>query len=111
MFQAFSAFSLPSLPWSIDPDVDKIIKSGATVVLADDNVSDGTISRLEEADIKVVQFHYGNTKADVNTTYTSVGSILNGKEGKEKAESALWRVLPARNLQITLLPWLASFLC
>lgn len=77
---------------NIDPDVDKIIKSGATVVLADDNVSDGTISRLEEADIKVVQFHYGNTKADVNTTYTSVGSILNGKEGKEKAESA-WNTL------------------
>lgn len=77
---------------NIDPDVDKIIKSGATVVMADDNVSDGTIKRLEEADIKVVQFHYGNTKTDVKTTYTSVGSILHGKEGKEKAESA-WNTL------------------
>lgn len=73
---------------NIDPDVDKIIKSGATVVMADDNVSDGTIKKLEESDIKVVQFHYGNTKEDVKTTYTSVGSILNGKEGKEKAENA-----------------------
>ena len=73
---------------NIDPDVDKIIKSGATVVMADDNVSDGTIKKLEESDIKVVQFHYGNTKEDVKTTYTSVGSILNGKEGKKKAENA-----------------------
>lgn len=77
---------------NIDPDVDKIVKSGATVVLADDNISDGTIKKLEDKDIKVVQFHYGNTKDDVKTTYTSIGSILKGKEGKEKAESA-WTLL------------------
>lgn len=73
---------------NIDPDVDKIVKSGATVLLADDNISDGTIKKLEDKDIKVVQFHYGNTKDDVKTTYASIGSILQGKEGKEKAESA-----------------------
>ncbi|MGN1126422.1 MAG: ABC transporter substrate-binding protein, partial [Ruminococcus sp.] len=73
---------------NIDPDVDKIVKSGATVLLADDNISDGTIKKLEEQDIKVVQFHYGNTKDEVKTTYTSIGSILQGKEGKEKAEGA-----------------------
>lgn len=72
----------------IEPDVDKIVKSGATVVLADDNISDGTIKSLEAKDIKVVQFHYGNTKDDIKTTYASIGSILRGKEGKKKAESA-----------------------
>ncbi|MGN1132137.1 MAG: ABC transporter substrate-binding protein, partial [Ruminococcus sp.] len=77
---------------NIDPDVDKIVKSGATVLLADDNISDGTIKKLEDEDIKVVQFHYGNTKDDVKTTYTSIGSILQGKEGQEKAESA-WELL------------------
>ena len=73
---------------AIEPDTKKIIDSDIEVVLADDNMSDGAIKTLEDSDVKVVQFHYGNTGEDILTTYTSVGTILNGETGKTKGNEA-----------------------
>lgn len=73
---------------SINPDIDVIVGSGAEVVLADDNVSDGAVKALNDKDIKVVQFHYENDLESMATTYKSVGAILEGKKGREKAETA-----------------------
>lgn len=71
---------------SIDPDTSLIIDSGAEVVFADDNVSDGVTKTLRDNDINVVQFHYGNDDEEISTTYGSVASIIEGVKGKEKGK-------------------------
>ena len=78
---------------AIEPDTKKIIDSDIEVVLADDNMSDGAIKTLEDSDVKVVQFHYGNTGEDILTTYTSVGAILNGETGKAKGNEAYTKLM------------------
>lgn len=78
---------------AIEPDTKKIIDSDIEVVLADDNMSDGAIKTLEDSDVKVVQFHYGNTGEDILTTYTSVGAILNGETGKTKGNEAYTKLM------------------
>lgn len=78
---------------AIEPDTKKIIDSDIEVVLADDNMSDGAIKTLEDSDVKVVQFHYGNTGEDILTTYTSVGTILNGETGKTKGNEAYTKLM------------------
>ena len=78
---------------AIEPDTEKIIDSDIEVVLADDNMSDGAIKALEDNDVKVVQFHYGNTGEDILTTYTSVGAILNGETGKTQGNKAYTKLM------------------
>lgn len=78
---------------AIEPDTKKIIDSDIEVVLADDNMSDGAIKKLEDNDVKVVQFHYGNTGEDILTTYTSVGAILNGETGKTQGNKAYTKLM------------------
>lgn len=78
---------------AIEPDTKKIIDSDIEVVLADDNMSDGAIKTLEDNDVKVVQFHYGNTGEDILTTYTSVGAILNGETGKVQGNKAYTKLM------------------
>lgn len=78
---------------AIEPDTKKIIDSDIEVVLADDNMSDGAIKTLEDNDVKVVQFHYGNTGEDILTTYTSVGAILNGETGKAQGNKAYTKLM------------------
>lgn len=78
---------------AVDPDVDAIANSQVKVVFADDNISDGAVKRLEEKEIKVVQFHYGNDNEAIKSTYKSVGSILGGKEGGKKGEKAFDKLL------------------
>ena len=78
---------------AIEPDTKKIIDSDIEVVLADDNMSDGAIKTLEDNDVKVVQFHYGNTGEDILTTYTSVGTILNGETGKAQGNKAYTKLM------------------
>lgn len=78
---------------AIEPDTKKIIDSDIEVVLADDNMSDGAIKTLEDNDVKVVQFHYGNTGEDILTTYTSVGAILNGENGKTQGNKAYTKLM------------------
>lgn len=78
---------------AIEPDTEKIIDSDIEVVLADDNMSDGAIKTLEDNDVKVVQFHYGNTGEDILTTYTSVGAILNGETGKAQGNKAYTKLM------------------
>lgn len=78
---------------AIEPDTKKIIDSDIEVVLADDNMSDGAIKVLEDNDVKVVQFHYGNTGEDILTTYTSVGAILNGETGKAQGNKAYTKLM------------------
>ena len=78
---------------AIEPDTKKIIDSDIEVVLADDNMSDGAIKTLEDNDVKVVQFHYGNTGEDILTTYTSVGAILNGETGKSQGNKAYTKLM------------------
>lgn len=78
---------------AIEPDTKKIIDSDIEVVLADDNMSDGAIKTLEDNDVKVVQFHYGNTGEDILTTYTSVGAILNGETGKTQGNKAYTKLM------------------
>jgi ABC-type Fe3+-hydroxamate transport system substrate-binding protein len=73
---------------SIDPDTKVIIDSGATVVFADDNISDGAITELQNQDITVMQFHYENDNDSIATTYKSIGGILGGEQGKKKGETA-----------------------
>ena len=67
---------------AIEPDTEKIIDSDIEVVLADDNMSDGAIKTLEDNDVKVVQFHYGNT-----------GAILNGETGKTQGNKAYTKLM------------------
>lgn len=78
---------------AIEPDTKKIIDNDIEVVLADDNMSDGAIKTLEDNDVKVVQFHYGNTGEDILTTYTSVGAILNGETGKAQGNKAYTKLM------------------
>jgi len=78
---------------AIEPDTKKIIDNDIEVVLADDNMSDGAIKTLEDNDVKVVQFHYGNTGEDILTTYTSVGAILNGEIGKTQGNKAYTKLM------------------
>lgn len=78
---------------AIEPDTKKIIDNDIEVVLADDNMSDGAIKTLEDNDVKVVQFHYGNTGEDILTTYTSVGAILNGEIGKAQGNKAYTKLM------------------
>lgn len=78
---------------AIEPDTKKIIDNDIEVVLADDNMSDGAIKTLEDNDVKVVQFHYGNTGEDIKTTYTSVGAILNGENGKTQGNKAYTKLM------------------
>lgn len=78
---------------AIEPDTKKIIDNDIEVVLADDNMSDGAIKTLEDNDVKVVQFHYGNTGEDILTTYTSVGAILNGENGKAQGNKAYTKLM------------------
>lgn len=78
---------------AIEPDTKKIIDSDIEVVLADDKMSDGAIKTLEDNDVKVVQFHYGNTGEDILTTYTSVGAILNGETGKAQGNKAYTKLM------------------
>lgn len=78
---------------AIEPDTKKIIDNDIEVVLADDNMSDGAIKTLEDNDVKVVQFHYGNTGEDILTTYTSVGTILNGETGKVQGNKAYTKLM------------------
>lgn len=78
---------------AIEPDTKKIIDSDIEVVLADDNMSDGAIKTLEDNDVKVVQFHYGNTGEDILTTYTSVGAVLNGENGKTQGNKAYTKLM------------------
>ena len=78
---------------AIEPDTKKIIDSDIEVVLADDNMSDGAIKTLEDNDVKVVQFHYGNTGEDILTTYTSIGAILNGETGKAQGNKAYTKLM------------------
>ena len=78
---------------AIEPDTKKIIENDIEVVLADDNMSDGAIKALEDNDVKVVQFHYGNTGEDILTTYTSVGAILNGETGKTQGNKAYTKLM------------------
>lgn len=78
---------------AIEPDTKKIIDSDIEVVLADDNMSDGAIKTLEDNDVKVVQFHYGNTGEDILTTYTSVGAILNGENGIAQGNKAYTKLM------------------
>lgn len=78
---------------AIEPDTKKIIDSDIEVVLADDNMSDGAIKTLEDNDVKVVQFHYGNTGEDILTTYTSIGAILNGETGKTQGNKAYTKLM------------------
>ena len=78
---------------AIEPDTKKIIDSDIEVVLADDNMSDGAIKTLEDSDVNIVQFHYGNTGEDILTTYTSVGAILNGETGKTKGNEAYTKLM------------------
>lgn len=73
---------------AIEPDTKKIIDNQIDVVLADDNVSDGALKTLENNDIKVIQFHYGNSGDEILTTYTSVGAILNGENGRKQGEKS-----------------------
>ncbi len=73
---------------AIDPDTKKIIDNKIQVVIADDNLSDGDIKILEDNNIKVIQLHYGNDDNSILTTYRSIGSIMGGKSGREKAEKA-----------------------
>ena len=82
---------------AIEPDTNKIIDNDIEVVLADDNVSDGAIKTLEDNDVKVVQFHYGNTSDDIRTTYSSVGAILNGEDGKSKGKDAYAKLIATLN--------------
>ena len=72
---------------AIEPDTKKIIDSDIEVVLADDNMSDGAIKTLEDNDVKVVQFHYGNTGEDILTT------ILNGETGKAQGNKAYTKLM------------------
>lgn len=78
---------------AIEPDTKKIIDSDIEVVLADDNMSDGAIKALEDNDVKVVQFHYGNIGEDILTTYTSVCAILNGETGKAQGNKAYTKLM------------------
>lgn len=78
---------------AIEPDTKKIIENDIEVVLADDNMSDGAIKTLEDNDVKVVQFHYGNTGEDILTTYTSIGAILNGETGKAQGNKAYTKLM------------------
>ncbi len=78
---------------AIDPDINTIVTSQVDVVFADDNISDGVVKSLEDKDIKVVQFHYGNTKDSIKNTYKSVGTILGGEEGGKKGEDAFAKLL------------------
>lgn len=78
---------------AIEPDTKKIIDNDIEVVLADDNMSDGAIKALEDNDVKVVQFHYGNTGEDILTTYTSVGAVLNGENGKTQGNKAYTKLM------------------
>jgi iron complex transport system substrate-binding protein len=82
---------------SVDPDIDKIVSLNATVVFADDNISDGAIKSLEEQNIEVVQFHYGNDIDSIATTYKSIGAILGGEKGRKKAQSTFDTLLERLN--------------
>ncbi|MCH5202767.1 MAG: peptidoglycan-binding protein [Oscillospiraceae bacterium] len=80
--------SKPTCGTAIDPDTKLIADSGVSVVIADDNLSDGAVKELENNGIQVVQFHYGNQENEVITTYKSIGAILGGAEGRTKGENA-----------------------
>lgn len=73
---------------AISPDIETIIDSQVKVVFADDNISDGSVKKLEDKEIKVVQFHYSNDNDGIRSTYKSVGTILGGVEGGKKGEKA-----------------------
>ncbi|MBQ9742300.1 MAG: peptidoglycan-binding protein [Ruminococcus sp.] len=75
------------------PSVDKIVASGAQLVLIDTPLPDETIQALEDKDIQVIQMIQPSTLEEISTVYNAMGTLLGGNiDGKAKATAAYNRL-------------------
>lgn len=74
----------PSVGSASNPDVNKIIQTGAEIVFAGEELTSGTKSKLEESGIKVIKMQQANSSKEVETNYITIGKILSGNESGQK---------------------------
>ncbi len=80
---------VPSVGRETAPDADKIISSGAEVVICDENINNAASDILKENGIKVIKMVPAETEEELSTVYKSLGTILGGENtGKNKGLSA-----------------------
>lgn len=70
---------VPSVGPAKTPDVDAIVKSGATLVFAGDNIDHTIKQELEEAGIQVISMVYAETQKQLETSYVTLGKIFGGQ--------------------------------
>ena len=85
--------SLDTFGSSVLPDVDKIIKSNAEIIIADENLSDEAKNKIAESGKSVMIYPAVEKYADIEKLYESVASIFSGySTGGENAKNTFERI-------------------
>lgn len=80
---------VPSVGSAQDPDVDKIEKLDADIVIGDSTLNPDTAKELGEKGVDVITFEYVNTPKQIKSLYKKLGVVLGGNiTGKTKAKEA-----------------------
>ncbi|MBQ6387097.1 MAG: peptidoglycan-binding protein [Ruminococcus sp.] len=84
----------PDFGAAANPDVTKIIDSGAQVVFAGEKIADDVVKKLGEAKITVVKMSLADTPKELETNYLTIGKILGGAQtGLEKGTAAYEKLI------------------
>lgn len=85
---------VPSVGSKATPDVGKITQSGATLVFADNTISDETKTALNKSNVQVIQMESAQTTNELETNYKTIGKIMGGKEtGANNGETSYKKLL------------------
>ena len=77
----------------VSPSTDKIIDSGAELVLTDTPLSAFAQEALESKDIEIINLMLPTTEAQLTTLYTTLGKIFGGKtDGSDTGKNACARL-------------------
>lgn len=69
---------VPNVGSKTEPDVNKILKTGADLVIADKIIDVTQVKKIEEAGVPVVQFDVAQTKVQLKNEYENIGRVLGG---------------------------------
>lgn len=81
--------NIPSVGSESDPDVKKIAALDPDVVLCNEKLSKDAAAKLKTEKIQVIKLQTPSTKAEIKTSYETIGKILSGKtEGRRIGKSS-----------------------